>query len=138
MPAIVVDTGILYAMADRADGWHDRVRIYLETHTETLIVPVTVLPEACYLLNRYLGQDAERELVRSVVRGEIRVENLTPDDLRRALSLLESYAQANIGFVDATIVAMAERLKLRRILTTDRRDFALIRPRHCPRFELLP
>jgi hypothetical protein len=33
---------------------------------------------------------------------------------------------------------MAERLNVRRILTLDRRHFELIRPRHCPAFELLP
>jgi predicted nucleic acid-binding protein len=41
------------------------------------------------------------------------------------------------GFVDATIGATAERLKISRILTTDRRDFPVIRPRHCKAFELL-
>jgi predicted nucleic acid-binding protein len=41
-------------------------------------------------------------------------------------------------FVDATVVAIAERLKIQRILTTDCRDFSLVRPRHCKEFELLP
>lgn len=138
MAAAIVDTGVLYAMADGGDRWHDRVKTHLQTHAETLIVPVTVLTEACYLLNRHLGQDAERQLVLSIIQGEMSVENLTADDLRRTLSLLDSYADANIGFADSTIVALAERLKIRRILTTDRRDFALIRPRHCSHFELLP
>jgi uncharacterized protein len=52
--------------------------------------------------------------------------------------LLRRYEDAEIGFVDATVVAIAERLKIRRILTTDRRDFSLIQPRHCKQFELLP
>lgn len=138
MPLVIVDTGILYAMADLDDAWHERVKAYLQTQTDTLIVPVTVLPEACYLLNKYIGQDAERQLISSLLRGEMQVENLTDNDLRRTLNLLEQYADANIGLVDATVVAIAERRKIRRILTTDRRHFSLIRPRHCPHFELLP
>jgi predicted nucleic acid-binding protein len=51
---------------------------------------------------------------------------------------MRRYEDAQIGFVDATVVAIAERLKLKRILTTDRRDFSLMRPRHCKEFELLP
>ena len=58
MPTVIVDTGILYAMADRDDRWHERVKTYLQTQTDILIVPVTVLPEVCYLLNTYIGQDA--------------------------------------------------------------------------------
>jgi len=138
MPTVIVDTGILYAMADRDDRWHERVKAYLQTQTDILIVPVTVLPEVCYLLNTYIGQDAERSFVISLLQGEMKVENLTADDLRRTSNLLEQYSGANIGLVDATVVAVAERLKIRRILTTDRRHFSLIRPRHCSHLELLP
>ncbi len=136
--AILVDTGALYALADESDTWHQPVRHFLEDHTVSLIAPVTVLPETCYLLNAYLGPEAERRLVAACTRGELAVEAVTLADLRRSLELLEQYADANIGFVDASVVAVAERLQIRRLLTTDRRDFALIRPRHCRAFELLP
>lgn len=138
MPAVLVDTGPLYAMADRDDDWHGRVVGFVERSSDELIVPVTVLPEAAYLLAAHLGPEAEQRLVRSVVNGEMAVEDLTIQDLRRTLELLQRYAEARIGFVDASIVATAERLRISRILTTDRRDFALIRPRHCKAFELLP
>jgi len=134
----IVDTGILYAMADRDDAWHERVEAFLESQTDELIVPVTVLPEVCYLMNTYIGRETERRFVFSLLQGEMRVENLAPDDLKRASRLLERYRDANIGFVDATVVAVAERLRIRRLLTTDRRHFSLIRPRHCPAFHLLP
>ena len=138
MPPILVDTGPLYAMADRDDDWHLRVVRFLERSRDELVVPVTVLPEAAYLLAAHLGADSERKLVQSIVSGEMVVEELTLQDLRRALELLRRYEDARIGFVDATVVAIAERLKIPRILTTDRRDFSLVRPRHCEEFELLP
>jgi len=43
-----------------------------------------------------------------------------------------------LGFVDASIVAIAERFKLHAIATTDRRDFSLVRPAHVDRFTLVP
>jgi predicted nucleic acid-binding protein len=45
---------------------------------------------------------------------------------------------AEIGFVDATLVAIAERLKLTTIATTDRRHFSRIQPAHVRAFTLLP
>jgi predicted nucleic acid-binding protein len=138
MPPILVDTGPLYALADRDDNWHHRTVRFLELSRDELIVPVTVLPEAAYLLAAHLGAQAEQRLVRSIIDGEMEVEELTIPDLRRSLELMRRYEDAEIGFVDATVVAIAERLKLRRILTTDRRDFSLVRPRHCKEFELLP
>jgi hypothetical protein len=36
------------------------------------------------------------------------------------------------------IAALSERLQVTRILTLDRRDFQILRPRHIDHFELLP
>src|SRR5438309_9282447 len=126
MPLIIVDTGPLYAAADKDDDWHLRTVRFFENSRDEFVIPVTVLPEAAYLLAAHLGAEAERKLVHSVVNGEMAVEELTIQDLRRALELLRRYEDAEIGFVDATVVAIAERLKIRRILTTDRRDFSLV------------
>jgi len=136
--AILVDTGILYAMADMDDAWHGAVKAFLQKSTETLIAPITVLPEICYLLNIHLGQASEKKLIASIVQGELRVESLTIEDFRRSIQLLETYSDVNIGFVDASMVAIAERLKITHILTTDRKHFSIVRPRHCRSFDLLP
>ena len=138
MAAILVDTGILYAMADIDDTWHESVKIFLQNITETLIIPITVLPEICYLLNSHLSREAERKLIASIIQGELKIEGLTHEDFRRSYQLIESYSDINIGFVDASVAAVAERLKIHRILTTDRRHFSIIRPRHCHAFDLLP
>lgn len=138
MTIILVDTGILYAMADADDAWHKLTKTFLESTKDILMAPVTVLPEVCYLLNTHLGPESEKKLISSIICGEIRIEGLTNEDFRRSLELLETYSDMNIGFVDATLVSMAERLKIRHILTTDRKHFSIIRPRHCHAFELLP
>ena len=125
-------------MADVDDAWHERVKAFLQNITDIFVVPITVLPEICYLLNTHLGQESERKLIASITQGELRVESLTNEDFRRSFQLLETYSDVNIGFVDASMVAVAERLKIHRILTTDRKHFSIIRPRHCQAFELLP
>lgn len=135
---VVADTGILYALADRKDSWHERAAGFLSRFRGRLLVPVSVIPETCYLLNSYLGPASERAFVASLAAREVSVENLAPADLARAVELMETYADADIGFVDASLVAVAERLKISRLLTTDRRHFSLIRPAHCRAFTLLP
>ncbi len=138
MKAIIVDTGILYAMADKDDAWHKRITDFLTNNTDILIAPIAVIPEAAYLINTYLGVEAEQEFLISIARGELKYENLTPADLKRSIKLIQDYSDANIGFVDASVVAIAERLRICHILTTDRRDFSIIKPTHCRYFTLLP
>lgn len=134
--AVLVDTGVLYALADRDDRWHRACVAWLEGLSETLLAPVTVLPEVTYLLRSRLGVRAEASFVAAVAAREIGVEALTYRDLERVVVLLETYP--DLGFVDASVVATAERLGFKAIATTDRRHFAAVRPRHCAAFELLP
>jgi uncharacterized protein len=88
MASVLVDTGPLYAIADRDDDWHDRTVRFLEAKRDDLVVPVSVLPEAAYRLAAHLGAAAERQLVQSILNGELAVEQLISADLRRTLELL--------------------------------------------------
>jgi hypothetical protein len=135
---VIVDSGIIYALMDRSDVWHQRVADYLRDFIGKLIVPITVVPEACYLLNTFLGPAAERAFLTSLTKGEFAVEPCSPADLSRCLTILEHYADANLGLVDASVMAIAERLKITKILTCDRSHFSLFRPKHCTGFELYP
>jgi hypothetical protein len=134
--ALLVDTGVLYALADRRDAWHARVRAYLDTHAQILLAPVTILPEVTYLLRNRIGPHAEVAFVRSLAKGELAVEPLQRGDLSRAETLMEAYGE--MGFVDTTVVAIAERLKVTTIATTDRHHFDAVRPAHTDRFRLVP
>jgi uncharacterized protein len=136
--AIIVDTGPLYALADADDQHHRAVAKFVATTRETLIVPSPVVPEVCYLLVEYLGADAETRFLLSLVRQELLLEHFSTKDLARAIEILEQYRDAEFGMVDATVMAMAERLKIQTVLTLDHRDFSIFRPKHCRAFQLVP
>jgi hypothetical protein len=63
---------------------------------------------------------------------------IVPQVILPEAALLDQYADLDLDFADACIVALAERLNVRRLLTLDRRHFAAVRPQHCPGFEVLP
>ena len=140
MPSITViaDTGALYALMDRSDAWHARVVAWWERNRRPVIVPVTVLPEVTYLLQTRIGVEAELAFIRAVAAGEFTIEALGPDDLDRAAEVMDAYADFPLGFEDASLVAIAERFETREVLTTDRRHFSAVRPRHARGFQLVP
>ena len=105
---------------------------------DVLLVPVTVIPEVDYLVASHVGLMGELAVLRDIVAGSFRLEQVTLADVARCAELIEQYAGSDIGFVDASIVAVAERLAITHILTLDRRHFSMVRPRHCPYFTLLP
>jgi predicted nucleic acid-binding protein len=128
----------VYALSDRSDAWHQRAVSFLDDFRGRMIVPSMVIPESCYLLNAYLGPLAEKAFITSLVKNEVSIEAPTEADLLRSLDLMQQYSDMNIGFVDASVVALSERLKIKEIFTTDRRHFGVIRPKHCKAFSLLP
>jgi predicted nucleic acid-binding protein len=135
---LVVDTGVVYALLDRSDAWHERARGAWDRHGEALVIPAPVVVEVCQLLAYRLGTKAEHGFLAAAARGEFLVESLEPGDYLRAAELVDLYADLPLGFVDAAVVAVAERLEVDRVLTTDRRHFSVIRPRHVQRLVLEP
>lgn len=135
---VIGDTGPLYALVDASDAWHKRVVEWWRKNREPVVVPVCVLPEVCYLLHTRISQRAEAAFVRAITDGEFVIEPLESEDMARAEALVRKYADLDLGFVDATVIATAERLDATEVLTTDRRHFSAVRPRHVGALRLSP
>jgi len=114
---ILADTGPLYAAADASDGHHEEASAFFRQNREPVLVPVTVLPEVCYFIGRELGPEAEIRFMRSFLQGELLLEPVTDGDLPRCVELMQQYAGVLLGLVDASVIALAERLNIVRILT---------------------
>ena len=133
---LLLDTGPLYALADKKEPDHKKIRKFFEREKELMLVPWAILPELAYLLKERLGDKAELTFLHSLNQKELIVEEFQEADLKRAEEILSDYP--DFGFVDSVTMAMAERLKIDRIVTFDRRDFQRFRPKHCDAFVLLP
>jgi len=60
------------------------------------------------------------------------------ETLPRIRDLMRKYKDLPMDLADATLVAVAEREKIRRIFTLDRRDFEVYRPAKIGRFIIFP
>ena len=135
---VIADTWPHYALLDSSDAGHERVVAWWREQPRSVVIPIPVLPEVAYLLQARIGHEAEHAFIRAVADSEFVTETLEPEDIVRAAALIHDYADVPLGFVDAAIVATAERLGVRQILTTDRRHFGVVQPLHTRAFALLP
>jgi predicted nucleic acid-binding protein len=116
---LVLDTGgWLLALAGEAE-----YASALEA-ASILYVPSLVLAEVDYHLRRRRAE--MQRLVADLVQGAYLLEPITVEDLLRADEIGRKFASLELGLVDATVAAVAERLEVRRILTTDS-DFVAVR-----------
>jgi uncharacterized protein len=135
---ILVDSGVLIAAIDSSDVDHAGAAALLELYAGQLLVPSTVVAETSWQLENNISVAAEAGLLDAIITGELKVIDLLADDYVRAVALIRQYADLGLGLVDASVVAIAERLGIMTIATLDRRDFAIVRPSHVTAFELVP
>lgn len=139
---LVADTGgLLRALARRPDGraawpeYEDALR-----DASAVVVPALILAEVDYFLRT--ERTAMRKLIREIVdpATTYELEPVSASDLARALQLDAKFHQLQIGLVDGLVAAVAERRRVFRILTTDRRDFGTLRvgTRYSQPLTLLP
>ena len=80
-----------------------------------------------YLLREFLGIDTELDFLDGLSSGALTLELMTSTDIERCRELIATYRDLNLGLVDSAVIATAERLDIRRVLTVDERDFRAVR-----------
>lgn len=138
----MVDTGgLLRALARTPDGGASFPKYEAAlTSASRVLLPGLVLAEVDYFLRD--NRPAMRKLVAEVFDARTRYEYELPlpSDLVRALEFDAKFKGLQIGLVDGTVAATAERRQVYRVLTTDRRHFTAIRvgPRFARALDLVP
>jgi predicted nucleic acid-binding protein len=129
---LLCDTSVLIAIYDRSDQHHVRCIRLLNDWDGTLLIPEPVLGETCDFLRNHVrnGPALEVQLLESLTtaEGDIEVTNPLPDDRVRAADLARQLVSGPPGYVDGTILAMAERLKISDIATVDYKFLGMASP----------
>ena len=136
--ALIADSGAIYALYDARDRHHASVTRVIENEKGLIVIPMAILAEIDYLLRIRLSSRAVSRFLEGIAVGGFTLEPFTALDLSRCQSLLDTYADLNIGLADAAVIAAAERLGIRRILTVDERHFRVVRGSDGKPFTLLP
>jgi uncharacterized protein len=136
VPAVLVDTGPLVALLDRSDPYHLTCQETLSSLDDSLATVWPVVTEAMYMLRAYW--QAQEALWEMIEIGVVEILPLGIDDVARMKEFMRKYRDLPMDLADAALVRVAERERLRRIFTLDRRDFQIYRPSRIGRFAILP
>jgi uncharacterized protein len=124
---VLVDSGPLIALFNRADRWHATVVEWLKTNPSiTLVTTWCVLTEVCAMLSRRVHNEAALDVLRWALRGGITVDGAPQHALVSVLAISERFADLPFDLADASIAEAAERMRIRRVLSIDS-DFDVYR-----------
>jgi predicted nucleic acid-binding protein len=124
---VLADTGPIVAAANRRDRAHDLAAALVTQLGRELVILDPVIVEVDQLLRARVNIDAGAAFLSAVSNGEHRVEFMTQGLVRRAAEIDATHRDLDLGFVDAALMAYAERHDLP-ILTFDFEDFRAAPP----------
>jgi predicted nucleic acid-binding protein len=122
---ILLDTDGLFNGLDASAERHQQVRQFLEQSDDPLILSPFVLAELDYFLRDRLGRYAEDALLSEVATGAYELQLFDNRDVAEAHAIIEQHDRLGISLADASIVVLARRFDVRRVLTFDRHFRAL-------------
>lgn len=129
MRLLLCDSGPLIATSDRDDRYHTRCVRLLSQWPGKLVIPEPVVGETSNFLRNNVrnGADLEATLLEwlTTPSPDFEIVNPEPTDRVRAAELVRRLVDAPMGYVDAIVLATAERLKITDVATTDARFVGL-------------
>lgn len=121
---ITLDTSALYALLNRRDRAHEAAVQAFENDPGPYLVPAATLGEIAFLVEERLGIQVLDLLLADLESGAYTID-CGEADLGRTRELVARYADLSLGYVDAAVIACAERSG-GRVLTFDLRDFGVV------------
>ena len=102
----------MLSAADADEPRHELCADILRRHHRELVIPAPAVAETAWMIESRLGPAAEARFLRLITSGELDVIDLTLADYGRCVQLIETYADMGLGLVDASVVTVAERLRI--------------------------
>jgi uncharacterized protein len=133
---LIADTSGVIALLDRDDLHHQAAVEAIRK--QKIYIPITILPEVDYLATKYLGERVARTFLEDINQENFALLPFDLIDLKKVIPIMTRYRDLPLGLVDASLLVLAERYSLDKILTLDRRHFNLIQSDRVTYFTILP
>lgn len=123
MGNIVIDSGILIALFDGSDRYHQQAVQFMRNVTGKLHTNLAVITETVYILD--FSIQAQQDFLFWVYRS-VKIDTETAFDIPRIINILQKYADLPADFADASLIALCERLDTVFVASVDS-DFTIYR-----------
>lgn len=134
---MLIDAGPMVSMCAKSEPGHARLEEMVKAANAPSVSTWVCFGEAMHILGRMGGFYLQRPLWKLVGDGLVRLHEHTEQQRSRMAALMDRYQNVPMDLGDASLVAIAESLQDRAILTLDS-DFRIYRLLDGSAFHLLP
>ena len=135
---ILTDTGPLIALLDKRDNQHRRCLDVIGTlPAEPMLTTWPCFTEAMHILGAVGGYRYQAVLWKWVQEMKLELHDPALSEIRTMNDLMKTYQDTPMDLADASLVALAEHGKMKRIFTVDS-DFYIYRLSDGSALEVIP
>ena len=124
MTPVLLDTGVIVALLDRRENYHQAAIEAIQHLASPLITCEPVIAESCHLLRRVDG--AREAVLANVESGVFQLPVALPQCISAVRRTMAKYRDRPVDLADAFLIHLANEFKTGDILTLDR-DFLFYR-----------
>jgi uncharacterized protein len=124
---LLADSGYFVALFNPKDHHHERCKEFFATFTGQAITTWAVFTEVCFLLSHSQQRAFFHWADKAQAAGHLRIESPAQDAVMALWMLMDKYDDLPMDFCDASLVYLAQHLKIKNIATVDNRDFTVYR-----------
>lgn len=124
---ILADTSGLLSLFNSREATHASVVAAVAQEPGPFVLSPYVIAELDYLVASRLGTRAEQRVLDELASPAYVLATVDRDDIRACAQIIARYADVELGLTDASLLVLADRLGIDRVLTLDRRHFEAAR-----------
>lgn len=132
---ILADTGYFVALFNPKDHHHARSKQFFAGYKGQTVTTWAVFSEICFLLNSTQQKAFFAWASKAQELRHLLIESPPAEAVATLWALMERYDDLPMDFCDASLVYLAQQLKISKMATTDVRDFTVYRLPGRKRFE---
>jgi len=120
----LIDSGVIIALFDKSDTFHQKSVEFLRTFKGELITSWAVMTEVSHMLD--FNQQVQIDFLKWAELGGLKVYNITQDEIASIRVMMEKYLDIPMDLADATLMHIANKEKISTIVSIDS-DFDIYR-----------
>ena len=120
----LIDSGVIIALFDKSDTFHQKSVEFLRTFKGELITSWAVMTEVSHMLD--FNQQVQIDFLKWAELGGLKVYNITQDEIASIRMKMEKYLDIPMDLADATLMHIANKEKISTIVSIDS-DFDIYR-----------
>jgi uncharacterized protein len=115
--SILIDAGPIIALFDRDDKYHEKMKNFIKAGKYKFYTTSAIITEVSHMLA--FNVNVQIDFLEWIMKEGVILQEIKQNDISRIIELTKKYKDRPMDFADATLVILAEKTGIKKIISID-------------------